>query len=301
MKIINMGGFNPEEQIEFTPIIHSNVYESVQAIYQASHQLNIELSPDIVEIAQEFNEPFSKLLTPGMGAKIHQFWKDETVLEILERRNEFQILDNTRYFSSHITRICEKGYVPSEMDILQSRAQTTGVTETIFNINQKKFVFIDVGGQRSERKKWLHVFENVTGVIFCVAISAFDQTLFEDHYTNRSTEALTLFRDISTSKWFTNTVIILFFNKSDIFKEKLAQGKSISAAFPEFKGGSDYDSSLVFLKGKFRTDLYDTVTGAQKTIYCHVTNATDTDNVRFVWDSVRDFALTTSLKKAGFM
>lgn len=37
----------------------------------------------------------------------------------------------------------------------------------------------DVGGQRSERKKWIHCFENVTSIIFCVALSEYDQALLE--------------------------------------------------------------------------------------------------------------------------
>lgn len=37
----------------------------------------------------------------------------------------------------------------------------------------------DVGGQRSERKKWIHCFENVTSIIFCVALSEYDQPLLE--------------------------------------------------------------------------------------------------------------------------
>ena len=39
---------------------------------------------------------------------------------------------------------------------------------------------LDVGGQRSERKKWIHCFENVTGILFVVAISGYDQCLVED-------------------------------------------------------------------------------------------------------------------------
>ncbi len=38
----------------------------------------------------------------------------------------------------------------------------------------------DVGGQRSERKKWIHCFENVTSIIFCVALSEYDQVLLEE-------------------------------------------------------------------------------------------------------------------------
>lgn len=38
----------------------------------------------------------------------------------------------------------------------------------------------DVGGQRSERKKWIHCFENVTSIIYCVALSEYDQPLLEE-------------------------------------------------------------------------------------------------------------------------
>ncbi len=40
---------------------------------------------------------------------------------------------------------------------------------------------IDVGGQRSERRKWIHCFDNVASLIFLVAISEYDQILVESH------------------------------------------------------------------------------------------------------------------------
>lgn len=42
------------------------------------------------------------------------------------------------------------------------------------------FRMFDVGGQRSERKKWIHCFEGVTAIIFCVAMSEYDMRLAED-------------------------------------------------------------------------------------------------------------------------
>jgi len=38
----------------------------------------------------------------------------------------------------------------------------------------------DIGGQRSERKKWIHCFEGVTAIIFIVALSEYDLCLIED-------------------------------------------------------------------------------------------------------------------------
>lgn len=41
----------------------------------------------------------------------------------------------------------------------------------------------DVGGQRSEMKKWIHCFESVTSIIFCTALSEYDQVLLEESNT----------------------------------------------------------------------------------------------------------------------
>lgn len=93
----------------------------------------------------------------------------------------------------------------------------------------------DVGGQRSERKKWIHCFENVTTILFLVAISEYDQLLFEDETVNRMQEALTLFDSICNSRWFVKTSIILFLNKIDRFKEKLPISP-MKNYFPDYEG-----------------------------------------------------------------
>jgi guanine nucleotide-binding protein subunit alpha, other len=70
--------------------------------------------------------------------------------------------------------------VPTDQDLLRSRLRTTGITETIFDLGQLTYRMFDVGGQRSERKKWIHCFENVNCLLFLVAISGYDQCLVED-------------------------------------------------------------------------------------------------------------------------
>lgn len=53
---------------------------------------------------------------------------------------------------------------------------TRRLTLTVSMVNR----MFDVGGQRSERKKWIHCFEGVTCIIFCGALSAYDMVLVED-------------------------------------------------------------------------------------------------------------------------
>lgn len=53
-------------------------------------------------------------------------------------------------------------------------------SETLSSLLYPFCRMFDVGGQRSERKKWIHCFEGVTAIIFCVALSAYDLVLAED-------------------------------------------------------------------------------------------------------------------------
>jgi guanine nucleotide-binding protein subunit alpha len=82
--------------------------------------------------------------------------------------------------SGGIDRLYERNYLPTDQDILRARLRTTGISETLFNIGQYIYRMFDVGGQRSERKKWIHVFDNVQVVLFLVAISGYDHALVED-------------------------------------------------------------------------------------------------------------------------
>ncbi len=103
-----------------------------------------------------------------------------------------------------------------------------------------------MGGQRNERKKWIHCFEEVTALIFIVAlneylthskthISRFDMKLFEDETVCRMKESLELFEEIVNSRWFVRTAVILFFSKIDLFMEKIKK-VDFSTFFPDFTG-----------------------------------------------------------------
>jgi len=98
----------------------------------------------------------------------------------------------------------------------------------------------DVGGQRSERKKWIHCFENVTSIIFCVALSEYDQVLLEE------SNQVGLFN----SRWFMRTSIILFLNKVDLFRQKLGRSP-LSNYFPDYSGGNDINRASKYLLWRF--------------------------------------------------
>jgi len=152
----------------------------------------------------------------------------------------------------------------------------------------------DVGGQRNERKKWIHCFEHVTAVMFVVALSEYDQVCYEDENTNRMTEALNLFDEILNSRWFIDTAMILFLNKRDLFAIKI-QKVPLTVWDANYTGGQDYDTAVSYLQDVFEKKKQ----SSTKVIYTHVTCATDTSNVGAVFNAVKDIIINQSLSQAG--
>lgn len=87
--------------------------------------------------------------------------------------------------------------------------------------------------------KYLIYLENVTSIIFLVALSEYDQILFESDNENRMMESQALFRTIITYPWFANSSIILFLNKKDLLEEKI-MGSHLVDYFPAFQGAVEY-------------------------------------------------------------
>lgn len=79
----------------------------------------------------------------------------------------------------------------------------------------------DVGGQMSERKKWIHCFEGVNSIIFCVALSGYDLVLAKDEEMNLIVESMKLFDSICNNKWFVETSKLVFLHKKDLFEGKI--------------------------------------------------------------------------------
>ncbi|KDR09595.1 Guanine nucleotide-binding protein G(q) subunit alpha [Zootermopsis nevadensis] len=239
-------------------------------------------------------------------------------------------LEEIRFsYLSDIERIEKTEYLPTEQDILRARAPTTGILEYPFDLDSIIFRMVDVGGQRSERRKWIHCFENVTSIIFLVALSEYDQILFESENENRMEESKALFKTIITYPWFQHSSVILFLNKKDLLEEKIMYSHLVDY-FPEYDGPKQDDVAArefilqVYLSQNPDRDRmcyshFTAATGPQrdaiaarefilrmfvdlnpdseKIIYSHFTCATDTENIRFVFAAVKDTILQLNLKE----
>uniref|UniRef100_A0A8C6QTD8 Guanine nucleotide-binding protein G(K) subunit alpha n=1 Tax=Nannospalax galili TaxID=1026970 RepID=A0A8C6QTD8_NANGA len=269
MKIIHEDGYSEEECKQYKVVVYSNTIQSIIAIIRAMGRLKIDFGE--AARADDARQLFVlAVMTSELAGVIKRLWRDAGV-------------------------ISQTNYIPTQQDVLRTRVKTTGIVETHFTFKELYFKMFDVGGQRSERKKWIHCFEGVTAIIFCVALSDYDLVLAEDEEMNRMHESMKLFDSICNNKWFTDTSIILFLNKKDLFEEKIKRSP-LTICYPEYTGSNTYEEAAAYIQCQFE-DLNrrkDT-----KEIYTHFTCATDTKNVQFVFDAVTDVIIKNNLKECG--
>ncbi|KAM6472893.1 guanine nucleotide-binding protein subunit alpha-14-like isoform 2-T2 [Liasis olivaceus] len=278
MKIIHGSGFSEEERKSFTKLVYQNIYSAMQAMEDS--QMIKEVHIDKIEtLERKYVEVIKRL------------WEDPGIQECYHRRREYQLSDSAKYFLSDLEHIAMPSFVPNEQDVLRVRIPTTGIIEYPFVLQNVVFRMVDVGGQRSERRKWIHCFENVTSIIFLVALSEYDQVLAESHNENRLEESRALFKTVITYPWFQNSSVILFLNKKDLLEEKIMYSHLITY-FPKFSG----PKQDVKAAGEFILHLYKDQ-NSDKDIYTHFTCATDTENIRFVFAAVKDTILNLNLKE----
>jgi len=150
---------------------------------------------------------------------------------------------------------------------------------------------VDVSGTRSGRKQWINTFPGVSAIIFCVAISEYNQNLYEDETKNRLVESLTLFNEILQSHWFIYTPIFLFLNKTDVFAQKI-KSSDLSEVFPDYKGGFNYGNGIKFIFNKFLELNKDS---KERPIFPYFTCATDTESIDQAFKYVKEQLLELNL------
>ncbi|KAI9493133.1 guanine nucleotide binding protein, alpha subunit [Zychaea mexicana] len=292
MRLIHASGFSPAEREAFRLVIFGNILSAMQSLLECMNELQYTLDNQTNWAYISLFEalPMIKHGTPYPGEYLQplkSLWADGGIQETFKKGNTFALNDNVQFFYDDLDRVFQPDYMPTDQDIIQCRIKTTGIVETTFRNGPIIYRMCDVGGQRSERKKWIHCFENVASVLFVVAISGYDCCLVEDRDSNQMYEALMLFDSICNSKWFVNTSMILFLNKVDVFKRKLRESP-IKTYFPDYTGSSkDYNQAADYFRKRFEM----LNRSSRKQIYVHYTVATDTRLLGHVMNSVSDSIL----------
>jgi hypothetical protein len=349
MKILHVQGFSEEERREKAKEIRRNIFESIQDITRFMPLLHPPISladpsnQEHVEIINhvDLNCPDSFTQKAFESAKL--LWQDQGVKESFFRSHEYPLIDCAEYFLESIDRVMQPSYTPDDQDILHSRKTTTDIQKIDFTCKvsskygggSQSFSMFDVGGQRGERRKWIQVFDGISAVLFLVASSGFNTFIREDNETNRLKEALRLFEEVWTSRFLKDSGFILFLNKQDILKQKIASGARVQDYFPEYDNyqphnlskeedpNDEYIKARSFIRDKFiqitrksfasrhrrsiisrasstkGIEFEDSFFGESmrgRDCFIHFTTATDTDNIKRVFDNVHTMIIMNNLK-----
>ncbi|GAA6009348.1 hypothetical protein JCM10207_004358 [Rhodosporidiobolus poonsookiae] len=296
--------FTPTQREEYREVIFDNALRSMQVVIDAFDLLQIDVPPELNEHVEllmslgeepELSAPGGEL-DPRVARAIATLWGFEGTREAVEMSHEYQLNDSAPYYFANALRLAQPGYLPTDQDILRSRVKSTGITEVRLDIHGTPYRLCDVGGQRSERKKWLSAFAEVQVLLFLVAISEFNQCLYEDESVSRIAEATTLWQSIANSQWFSKASVILFLNKTDLFRQKLELYK-LSEYLPEYQGPNTYESTTAFLAQRFG-QLY---TNPNRALTMHLTCATDSDQIRPVLAAVQEGIIAANILSAGML
>jgi GTPase SAR1 family protein len=292
-------GFSEYELQTFRQVVRRNVVESMQVLLLGCEQFQFKLRNPRSDLSGRVVlalDPLANDFWVGdVIDHIKHLWANEPAIKkAYDERSKLQLLDSAVYFFENVDRIGSAEYTPTRDDILRARLRTSGIVERTFNIQNVNFKFLDVGGQRNERRKWIHCFDQVTAIIFMTAVSEYDQCLYEDEKQNRLHESLQVFSTIANNPVFSKSTILLFLNKIDLFEDKIKR-VSLKVAFPEYSGDNSFQNASEYITNKYLELSND----KKRLIFAHLTCATDTKNVSRVFEACKITILSSNLEKLG--
>lgn len=306
------GGFGDRERAYYLPLLVENVVCQIQDLLAVKHEAVAAICPDLRDAAKLVCEIPEQGLVSSINAKhILEIWKDPSMVD---RLDIVRGLPNPHYVIPRIKNFAEPGYIPSVQDVLAARARTTGIIEHSFSHSfspsspPQQYQVFDTGGERNERKKWVHLYEDNPCVVLVVNLFGYCVTLNEDATVNRMSEDLQLFEEIVNLKHFEESVVCVVFNQKDKFRTAIQRGGmvpaqatdgapknvdctkiySLNLLFSDYTGGNDEEKALEFVHEKFKK--FNRRSSHSPPVLYFDTNALDTREVAKIFRSL--FELT---------
>ncbi|BAT17897.1 Os12g0593000, partial [Oryza sativa Japonica Group] len=252
---------------------------------------------------------------------VEELWKDPAIQATYNRRSELPFLPSAAsYFLDKAVDISRTEYELSDMDILYADGITSsdGLASTDFSFPQLaldgrgfdepdpqdtllRYQLIRINNKGlHENCKWLQMFDDVRLVIFCVAVSDYDE-YYEDangNVVNKMMETRQLFESIALHPIFEQMDFLLLLTKFDILEQKIGKSPLTSCDwFSDFtplvsrnlingtsksSRGSSTGSTLAQMAGHYIAVKFKSVfqSFTERKLYVSYVNALDQESVR---------------------
>mmetsp|Transcript_36530 Transcript_36530/g.91583 ORF Transcript_36530/g.91583 Transcript_36530/m.91583 type:complete len:344 (+) Transcript_36530:347-1378(+) len=286
------GNLKKEARQLYARGIHTTAVQQMNDLVRISRTLNHSFKPENEENAQELILCDFDSVALKHVEMVAALWDDPGILKTWEAREHYMLDESTQYVKDNIARIKKADYVPTNEDCLHVRRRTVGIFEIEIPVGGYILNFVDVGGQRSERRKWIAQFDRVQTLLYVVALDEYDLNLFEDHTVNRLFEGIKLFSDIVKHRALLNLPIILFFNKYDLLEKKIEKSP-LSAVLGEYQGGTDPREAYKYIRNLYMQQL----PPDRPPVYDHITTAVDEECMKKVWSSISAMLMEKTAKE----
>ena len=177
-----------------------------------------------------------------IGAALHRLWGAKPIQKMFRDRIElpFASTSNMDYYLNKVEHVMSESYIVDNEEYLRHRLRTTGIIEYSYEDKDRdiQFRFIDVGGERNERKKWIHCFDALFCTFFVCDLSQFCTRIYEDESVLGLNENLALFEKLTENVYLSGVKMVVILNKTDLFREYLQyHDQSLTFCFgDEYKG-----------------------------------------------------------------
>ncbi|KAN0043465.1 hypothetical protein ACTA71_011124 [Dictyostelium dimigraforme] len=240
---------SPDELKSYRNLVYKTIILQLKQLINLSNNLDIKLENDHMNKSNLILELDcdNLLWTKEIGENCLELWNDFGIQKIFE--NQYNC--SFGYFFDNLNRISEENYTPTIEDVMNIKLSRNGIIETNFSFSGVNIKMIDIGIQNSTSKKWINCFGDICAIIYIIDISVYDliDNNEDSSSINKLDKSLNDFKDIINSKLLSYCGMVVYFNKKDIFREKL-NTVPFETYDKEYTGKNDFESTTNFIKNK---------------------------------------------------
>lgn len=298
IRLINGEDFNHKQRLRFREAIYDNIIQGMKVLVRERNKLGIPLQNSANEMHEilftsddcwKVNITEPSAFQPYVEA-VDSLWKDSGIQKTYCRSDfnwhEFDICDSVKYHFDNIHRIGQQDYLPHNQDILYARNHRTTQEEAYYVLRDTPFAVAQLSKRRLIAKM---SYCCDTTILFIIGSSDYDR-MFAD--CNCLAESLWLFNTIISQRYYSSSTIILLFNKMDLLTEKV-QTADIRKHFPEFQGDPHrLEDVQKFLVQSFKMRKLEN----SQPVYYHMITAVDTENIRTVFNTIKNAIISNNFK-----